>query len=245
MQENWFKDWFDSPYYHILYKNRDENEAIRLIDKLVSQIRPAAGSRIVDVACGKGRHAMHLATFGYDVTGIDLSESSISEALQNEKENLHFFTHDMRLPFLINYFDYAFNFFTSFGYFKTDRENENALRTIAQSLVKGGSFIIDYLNTGHTAAQMVPHEHKNIDDISFTITRWHDDQRFYKKIVVEDPASAEPQVFVEAVQKFSVPDFEELFRKQGLEIKNVYGDYDFNVYDETSSARMIVVAEKI
>jgi len=244
MQENWFKDWFNSPYYHTLYKNRDEQEAMRLIDKLIAHLQPPAEARVVDIACGKGRHALHLAKYGFDVTGIDLSESSIAEAIVNEKENLHFFTHDMRLPFWINYFDYAFNFFTSFGYFKTNKENENAVRTIAQSLVKGGLFIIDYLNTGYTAAHIVHNEQKNIDGIDFTITRWHDDLKFYKKIMINDPQISETQVFVETVQKFSIADFENLFSMHSLKIINVYGDYDFNKYDELTSPRMIIVAEK-
>ena len=121
MQETWFKDWFNSPYYHQLYKNRDLKEAELFIDKLVQHLKVSPGSRMLDVGCGKGRHCIQLAGKGFDVTGIDLSEESIEEALKYEQENLHFFTHDMRLPFWINYFDYAFNFFTSFGYFKTER----------------------------------------------------------------------------------------------------------------------------
>ena len=126
----WFKNWFNSPYYHQLYFNRDEAEAAKFIDKLINYLNPTAGSLMLDVACGKGRHAIHLAEKGFDVTGIDLSEDSIKEALLSENEKLHFFLHDMRLPFYINYFDYAFNFFTSFGYFSTQREHDNAIRTI-------------------------------------------------------------------------------------------------------------------
>lgn len=244
MQENWFKDWFNSPYYHILYKNRDENEAIKVIDQIISQLKPPKDSKIVDIACGKGRHAFHLATYPFDVTGIDLSESSIAEALTNEKENLHFYTHDMRLPFWINYFNYAFNFFTSFGYFKTNKENENAVRTISQSLTKGGFFIIDYINTGYVTNHIVHSEEKNIDGIKFSIIRWHDDHKFYKKIIIDDPAVSNSIVFVEEVQKFSVKDFEILFNMHGLHIKSVYGNYEFSRYDETTSPRMIIVAEK-
>lgn len=134
----WFKNWFDSPYYHQLYFNRDESEAAAFINKLIEYLKPASRSRMLDVACGKGRHSLQLANKGFDVTGIDLSAYSIQEALKHECENLHFYQHDMRLPFWINYFDYAFNFFTSFGYFQTQRENDNAIRTIAQSLKQQG-----------------------------------------------------------------------------------------------------------
>src|SRR5580765_1857168 len=138
MQQPWFKDWFNSPYYHQLYFKRDVNEAAAFVDKLIDYLKPAPGSTMLDVACGKGRHSIQLAGKGFDVTGIDLSEDSINEALKHETENLHFYRHDMRLPFWINYFNYAFNFFTSFGYFRTRRENDDAIRTIAQSIKSKG-----------------------------------------------------------------------------------------------------------
>ena len=110
MQQTWFKDWFNSNYYHQLYFNRDDKEAANFIDKLISYLKPPAGCNMLDIACGKGRHSIQLANKGFSVTGIDLSDDSINEALQFETESLHFYRHDMRLPFWINYFNYAFNF---------------------------------------------------------------------------------------------------------------------------------------
>src|SRR4051812_7062245 len=142
----WYKDWFDSPFYHKLYFERDEKEAKDFIHKLIHFLEPATGSRILDVACGRGRHSRILAAMDFDVTGIDLSFGSINYAKQFEQENLHFYQHDMRYLFRINYFDLAFNFFTSFGYFSTRREHDDAMRTIAAGLRPGGLFVIDYLN---------------------------------------------------------------------------------------------------
>lgn len=103
----------------------------------MQHLKPGPGSTMLDIACGKGRHAIHLAENDYDVTGIDLSAQSIEEASLSEKDNLRFYQHDMRLPFWINYFHYAFNFFTSFGYFKTMRENYNVVETISKALKPG------------------------------------------------------------------------------------------------------------
>ena len=114
MQQHWFKDWFNSSYYHQLYFNRDDREAEAFINKLIDHLQPSGDAKMLDVACGKGRHAMQLAEKGFDVTGIDLSEESIEEALRSENDRLHFYRHDMRHPFWINYYDYTFNFFTSF-----------------------------------------------------------------------------------------------------------------------------------
>src|SRR2546423_4153452 len=140
----WYKDWFNSPFYHKLYFERDENEAREFIHGLIHFLEPGSNARMLDIACGRGRHSLILADMGYDVTGIDISFDSIHHAKQFEKDNLSFFQHDMRLPFRINYFDYAFNFFTSFGYFATRREHDDAMRTIAGSLRGDGVFVIDY-----------------------------------------------------------------------------------------------------
>ena len=88
MKQAWFKNWFNSPYYHQLYFNRDEKEAAAFINKLIEHLKPAAGNTMLDVACGKGRHSVQLANAGFNVTGIDLSEESILEALKSESENL-------------------------------------------------------------------------------------------------------------------------------------------------------------
>ena len=119
--KEWYKEWFSSPYYDILYYKRNEQEASAFIQLLLSNLNAPKESFMLDVACGKGRHSRILAAMGYDVTGIDISEPAVLEAKSYETEKLHFFCHDMRLPFYINYFDYAFNFFTSFGYFYTQR----------------------------------------------------------------------------------------------------------------------------
>lgn len=245
MQQTWFKDWFNSPYYHQLYFKRDDKEAAAFIDNLISYLKPAPNSTMLDVACGRGRHSIQLAGKGFDVTGIDLSDDSINDALQYETETLHFYKHDMRLPFRMNYFDYAFNFFTSFGYFKTRREHDNAIRTIAQAIKREGMFVMDFLNVHYAEDHLVHQSEKEIDGINFIITRWYDETHFYKKIIVEDDSQEEPLVYTEKVAKFSLGDFTEMFAYQGLQMQEVFGDYSFSNYDIKKSPRMVMIAKKI
>jgi len=245
MQQPWFKDWFNSSYYHQLYFNRDKTEAESFINKLIDYLKPPANARMLDVACGKGRHSMQLASKGFNATGIDLSEDSIEEALLEEGENLHFYQHDMRLPFWINYFDYAFNFFTSFGYFRTQREHDNAIRTIAQSLKNNGTFVMDYLNVHFSEDHTIHQSEKEIDGINFIITKWYDEFHFYKKIIIEDESQKEPFIYTEKVAKFNLGDFTEMFAYQGLQIQEVFGDYNFARYDVKKSPRLIMIAKKI
>ena len=245
MQHDWFENWFDSPYYHKLYFERDKQEASAFIEKLVNHLKPPVPSMMLDVACGKGRHSRQLASYGHTVTGIDLSEQSINEALFTSNDRLNFYRHDMRLPFWINYFDYAFNFFTSFGYFRTQRENDNAIRTIASALKKNGVFVMDYLNTHFSEDHLIHKSEKIVDDVQFIITKWFDEDFFYKKIEVIDEMLTEPLVYNEKVAKFTLGDFTDMFAYQGLQIQEVYGDYDFGRYDVKKSNRLIMIAKKI
>ncbi len=242
---NWFNDWFNSPYYHQLYFQRNEQEATAFIIRLVDYLQPPPGSFMLDVACGKGRHARTLSENGFDVTGVDLSAYSIEEAKEYERENLHFYQHDMRLPFWINYFHYAFNFFTSFGYFKTEREHYNAIRTIGNSLRPNGFFVMDYLNVHYAEDHLVHKSEKEIDGVNFFVTRWYDETHFYKKIIIEDEQLKEPLEFFEKVSKFSLGDFNDMFSFHHLQIQEVFGDYQLQNYDIRKSPRLLMIAKKM
>ena len=240
----WYKNWFNSSFYHKLYFKRDEKEAEAFISQLIQHLQPVAGSRMLDVACGKGRHSKILAEKGFNVTGIDISTDSIRLAKKAEKENLEFFVHDMRLPFRSNYFHYAFNFFTSFGYFRTRREHDAAFRTITAALLPGGIFVIDYLNVHFAEDHLVPAENRQIDETQYDIHRWDDETHFYKKITVTDPSLKQPMSYTEKVAKFSLGDFTDMLSYQGLQVQEVYGDYTFSHYDVKKSPRLIIIAKK-
>jgi SAM-dependent methyltransferase len=199
---------------------------------------------MLDVACGKGRHSKTLASLGFNVTGIDISPDSIAFAKQFEKDNLSFYVHDMRLPSWGNYFDYAFNFFTSFGYFNTKREHDDAIRTIAKSLKPGGIFVIDYLNVHYAEDHLRHNDQKNIGETGYAIQRWDDETHFYKKITVTDPSLTKPIAYTEKVAKFSLGDFTEMFAFQGLQVQEVFGDYHFSSYHVRNTPRMILIASK-
>ncbi len=242
----WFKDWFNSPYYHLLYQHRDENEAERFIHTLIAHLNPKHASTMLDIACGKGRHSMALAQMGFDVTGIDLSEASIEEAKSAEFERLHFYQHDMRQLFRINYFDYAFNFFTSFGYFKTRREHDNAIRMMADSIKPGGKLVIDYLNVHHVEAQLTPMMVTEVEDVKFHISKWQTEQHFFKQIQITDKDHIAPRhLYTERVAKFSLGDFNDMLSYQHMQITEVFGNYQLGQYDVKTSPRMIIVAQKM
>ncbi len=242
--KNWFESWFDSAFYHKLYFKRDEEEALRFISNLMQYLQPPAHSFMLDIACGKGRHSKTLATYNQLVTGIDISPQSIEYAKQFETDNLEFFQHDMRLTFRINYYNYAFNLFTSFGYFNTQRENDDALRTITQGLKPNGFFVFDYLNSNYIETNLVPSEIKEIEGTTFRIKRYKSATHFIKQIQVEDASLALPMLHQEQVASFTLTDFEKMFAKQNLTIKKVFGNYNLDTYDTQNSKRLIIIAQK-
>ena len=240
----WYKDWFNSPFYHKLYFERDDKEAATFILKLVDHLKPAPGGFMLDVACGRGRHSRILAEKGFFVTGIDISFDSINFAKKFENERLEFYQHDMRLPFRVNYFDYAFNFFTSFGYFKTRREHDDAIRTLANGLKPNGVFVIDYLNVHYSEDHMVYNDEKKINGTRYEIHRWHDESHFYKKIIIDDPLLHQPLEFTEKVSKFSFGDFNDMLSYHGLQVQEIFGDYQLGNYDVRTKPRLIIIARK-
>jgi SAM-dependent methyltransferase len=245
VQADWFKDWFNSPYYHKLYNTAGGEENERFIRRLLEIIKPAPGSFILDAGCGTGKTSRLLATSGFDVTGIDIAYDSITEAKKSESSNLHFFQHDMRLPFWMNYFDVALNLFTGFGYYKSEREHYNAIRTISNSLKPDGTFVLDYLNVHYAEDHLTHQSEKDTGDVNFILTKWFDETHFYKKIEIEDEQLEEPLIFQEKLMKFSLGDFTDMLAFHHLQIQEVFGDYNFGNYDVKKSPRLIMLAKKI
>src|ERR1700744_549820 len=122
-KKEWYRNWFDSPYYDLLYKGRDQEEADMFVNNLVKHLSPSESSIMLDLACGKGRYSIALNRMGYQVTGIDLSQRKIAAAKPYQNKTLSFAVNDMRMPLEPDKYDYVFNLFTSFGYFDNEEEN--------------------------------------------------------------------------------------------------------------------------
>ena len=238
----WYKSWFDSSYYHQLYKNRDQQEATDFINHLMDVLQPPANAKMIDVGCGAGRHSRELAKKGYDVIGIDLSIQSIREAKKYTSPSLMFIQHDMRKDFGKAYFDYVFNFFTSFGYFKDEKEHALVLKNMCSALKPGGKLVLDYLNIYYAEKNLVSSEQKEIDGIYYNINRWMDQDHFYKQISIEHDLPGSGHEYTEKVARFSLADFKKMFASCGMRVEQVFGDYAMNVFEPCQSPRLIMVA---
>lgn len=241
-QKEWFGEWFNSPYYHILYRERDYQEAQRFIDKLVEMLHLTKENKILDVACGKGRHSIYLNQKGFDVVGLDLSVQNIEFARQYENDRLRFYKHDMRKTFAYEEFDIALNLFTSFGYFNTRQEDEDAIKAVAASLKKGGMFLLDFLNPYTVVHNLKLAEEKRVQGINFYISKRLDEDFIIKDIHFFHEGKM--LAFQERVRAIRRKEFLEYFHKAGLKVQGLYGSYRFEPYEAETSDRMIFIVNK-
>ncbi|GEC71532.1 Methyltransferase domain-containing protein [Flavobacterium flevense] len=236
--ETWFSSWFDTPYYHILYKERNESEAQLFMDNLTHYLNLPENAKVLDLACGKGRHAIYLNQLGFDVIGADLSENSIAEASKNANETLHFKVHDMREPFEEKY-DAIFNLFTSFGYFENDDDNLTTLKAIKNSLSEYGFAVIDFMNVNQVISTLVPEEVKTVDGIDFHIKRYVKDGHIFKEIDFDD--RGHKYHFTEKVKALTLQDFESMMEEAGIYLLDIFGDYKLKKFHKTESERLILI----
>lgn len=238
---NWYKNWFNSPFYPILYHNRDARDARLLLDNIIERLAIHPDSRILDLACGRGRHSIYLNMKGYDVTGLDMSKTSILEASQNVNTKLRFLVGDMRFIPYSGQFDYVLNLFTSFGYFEDEADHLRTLESIRESLKPGGTFVLDFFNASKLLANLVEEETKEIQGIKFHIARSLVDNKIRKQIEFEH--EDRDFYFEESVESFTLADFQSLLSKAGFTLKETFGDYELNPYSEKDSERIILIAE--
>jgi len=236
--QNWFQSWFNTKYYHILYKQRNYEEAERFLKNLITFLNINKNHNILDLACGKGRHSIFLNSLGYDVTGVDLSEQSIKKASQSSNDRLKFMIHDMRYPIESNY-DVILNMFTSFGYFESIDDNFNVLKTIKNSLNKDGIGVIDFMNSNYIINHLVPQNNVEIDGIQFDIKRNFKDGIITKIITVTD--GDQTTKYEERVRAFNQQGFFSMISDANLRFVKCFGSYDLDPYNAQTSERLILI----
>lgn len=238
----WYASWFDSPYYHMLYKHRDDEEARLFLTHLTQCIHLNRGTQILDKACGRGRHAGYLGKLGFEVTGTDLSSNNIKHARRYFGKLAHFDIQDMQQVYKSDYFDVVLSLFTSFGYFETDAENQHVLDVTFQELKPGGYFVFDYLNPNWVQAHLKEKESKTIHRTEFSIRRNIDQDCIVKDIHVKDEELS--LNFQEKVKAYGLEDLSKMLINSGFEAHSVYGDYTFSAFDAEHSPRTILIVKK-
>lgn len=244
--KEWFERWFSSPLYETLYAQRDAAEATRMIDLIESIVPPRAEQRVLDLACGRGRHSIALAKRGYSVTGVDLSQRAIDTASVKARDlglDIRFLTGDMRVP-LAESFTLIVNLFTSFGYFEREDDDIRVMQAISKMSRRDGWVVIDFLNPRWVRNTLVEQEERELDGASVHIRRWIEDGRVYKRLEFREAGAPEPAVFTERVTLYPKEWFTVQMDLSGFELVELFGEYDGTPFSVDSS-RMIFFFRKV
>lgn len=235
----WFEQWFGEEYLQ-LYPHRDEEDAARMV-ALIDRHVPLRQRRVLDLACGPGRHAQQLAALGARVVGFDLSLPLLRRARAQIRPSLELVRGDMRqLPFAPCSFDAVVNLFTSFGYFTDDHLHRLVLENVAAVIVRNGTFVLDYLNAHHVRRHLVPHEERNLGSRRIvTERRLSSDERF---VVKEIRLMDEGRSFLERVRLFTPENLTTMLHDVGFTVRECFGDYDGHALSPSSPRAILFAA---
>lgn len=211
----WYRSWFGTRYYALLYGHRNESDAQVWVDAILKRWKLQSGAALLDMACGRGRHAGQFHEYGLRVTGIDISAESIAEAKELHP-GVEFHVHDMREPFADQRFDAVTCLFTSLGYFDTMEDDQLALDAAFRALKPGGRFVVDFMNSPRVLKELVPHEQFMRENVHFEITRTVEGKTIVKHIRVTDGVEVED--FEERVQALLPEEIESMAKEAGFEI---------------------------
>ena len=231
---SWYETAFRKQYLDLYYQ-RSQEAAQGEAEFAARALGLPEGARVLDVACGAGRHARVLEKLGHRVVGIDLSRDLLAEA-----RDVTCVRSDMRrLPFH-GAFDAATSFFTSFGYFD-DPGNRATMESIAAALRSGGVFLLDFLNAIAVATQLVPASEEEREGRIYRLTRRIEDGRVVKDVVIEEEGLTVS--YRESVRLYHHHDLVRMLKAAGLAPLAAYGDYDGRDFT-TDAPRCILVARK-
>ncbi len=260
------KEWWQSAYTNRYFKTRpsariSSEQTAKDIAFIVKNLNLKKGAELLDLGCGHGRHTIALAELGYKVTGLDYSEDFIELAKKDAKVkgvSAHFVQQDMREMAYEAEFDAVINFFSSFGYFKNDEDNQLVLRKIAQALKPGGILLIDLNSLGRTLRRYIANGRYDEKRQVFTLTRDRvfasghkghlqldfDPKTMKSSWIYHSSENGKPQQDGGEIRVYSLAEITYLLEEAGLELDRAWGSYEME--DFTSiSPRMILKARKV
>jgi SAM-dependent methyltransferase len=240
----WYRSWFGEDYLK-LYPHRDHEEAEDAVALLVERLAPTPGLRVLDLACGGGRHLHHLRARGLGAVGLDLSLPLLREAAETAS-GVPLVRGDMRrLPFGERSFGIVTSFFTSFGYFEDEAQDRLVLGEIRRTLAPGGWVVLDFLNAARVRRSLTPRDEVVMDGRRVVQERIlkEEGRIVEKRIHLQPPEGGPTRTFLERVRLYDPPELEELLASRGFEVQERLGDYDGSPF-EADAPRFILLARR-
>ena len=241
-EEQWFVNWFNTPFYHDLYRHRNDHEAIEWMQKIADIIPLQKQWPILDVCCGNGRHGLYLEKLGFIVHGIDIGAENIAKARQNSQFPDRWVVGDARTMEWNQSFQLVTNLFTSFGYFDNHRDNENLMHRMQNLLAKNGFILIDFLNAKKVIKDIVHQETIQGELTQYSIQRSIEEGQIIKKIGFQ--YNHQDFIFQEKVYLYDTSNFLQWFDQHQFQLIHHFGDYSGNVYQEDSPRSIFVFQRK-
>jgi SAM-dependent methyltransferase len=228
-------------YSQVLTDQRTEAE----VSALVTLLGLEQPLKILDLACGFGRHTNRLAALGHTMTGVDLSQGFLQIARRDALQqglSVNYQQADMRNIGFEGEFDYVLLLFTAFGYF-SDAENLQVLHNACKALVPGGRLVFDVQNRDVFLKTMPPFfvmEKENnlmIDRVSFDSLNG---RSVNKRIVIRDGVRKDKPF---SIRLYNPNEIHALLVQAGLVLEHLYADWQGSELT-SESRRMVVLARK-
>jgi cyclopropane fatty-acyl-phospholipid synthase-like methyltransferase len=246
MQNEWWKSFFSDLVLDVQKQSKAGEDTIKEVDFIEKAIQLKPQAKVLDVPCGEGRHSIELAIRGYQVTGIDITESLLNEAENKAKAQrieIEWENRDMRdLPWHRE-FDGAFCFWGSFGYFD-EQGNLDFLKAIYQVLKPGSMFLLDT----HTTETLLPrlfHERawRRVEDTLILEERQYDHVSSRTKtefILVQNSKVTKTE---SSIRLYTYRELCSLLELVGFKDFKGYGSLDFEPF-RLGSPRLYLTATK-
>lgn len=239
----WYREWFGEEYLD-LYPHRDTEEAREAVALLRSLVSLAPGARVLDLACGAGRHLQWLQTEGVRAVGLDLSHELLLRAREELDPGGGGLTRgDMRrLPFASGSFHAVTSFFTSFGYFETEAEDRSVLAEMRRVLRPDGHVLVDFLNARVVIDSLRARDERRIGGAVVLQERSliEGGRRVEKRIRIEPEGGGRAQEFRERVRLYTPEELEALMAHEGISPIERFGSYRGGAFSD-ASPRVIVL----
>ena len=236
-----FWDGFGSRVFH---EGRWKEAALEM-ETLCRFLRIPEGSRILDLCCGPGRHALELSRMGHQVTGVDRTPSYIESARERSRDQnlkVDWACDDMRTFSRPNAFDYIFNLMTSFGYFDDPADDLKVFEQVHLSLVSGGTFVLDLnsIESLHRMTFPIINEKVLPDGTTFTDRNTLESGGKVIRGEWSRVKDGKEEKFVSRRRLFSEGDLRDLFAVTGFVEVRSFGSFAGAPFDENAERLMLV-----
>jgi SAM-dependent methyltransferase len=241
----WHEEFFGDDWLAIALTHDTPERTPQQVEAVATRLALDPAARILDVACGHGRHALGLARRGYRVTGIDGSTASLALARRNAEAAgvaVEYVHGDMRSLPWTDEFDGAVNLYTAFGYFG-EEDDQRVLDEIARALRPGGRFFIDTFNPAVLLKRFAPQGWSELGDGRLLLEEREYDVRTGKTITTWTLVGDERSVLRHSVRAYTYPELAAMLRRAGLEPVADWGGFDGAEFT-VDTWRMQILAER-